>query len=408
MYARIVSMLMMAGMMMTGCQPQQKKDWSIAIAANNSKYENCAVLLQDLFMKEGLTLDIQRVSSGVEAARLVAEGKADFTLVLSHSDFLIPKLGEWVKDLRTVMPLFENAMFVFHRSDQQPESIIDLTEHSKIFLEVPDSLSEQYLGLQRVFGMLNTTNYEFVADTAQATLMPVWGTFSGTVVKKMLGKKWKLYSMEESFIEYALIVEPRFGRLTIPVRYGDRTNGISTLLSNAYLISGEGIDRTDLYDVISMLYDNRVYFMSKDKSYMAIREDFKTNNLNFPLHAAATNYLKRNEPTFLERHADYYGLLISIFILLFGIGQYVRNYIARKKKDRIDLYFQEYLTIKGDPLLGIDQRINRLEALHAKAIHQMILEKLDISDFSVFSKAIESERLLLRGVTLKKNDKDLP
>lgn len=381
-----------------GCMSKSRTEWSLAIASNNSKYESCSVHLKELFSQKGLDLTIIRAASTVEAAQMVAEGKADFTLSLSQSDFLFPKLGSWVKDLRTVMPMFENAMFIFYRATHSPKSIIDLVEGSKIFLEVPDTLSEQYLGLKRVFSMLNVDNYEFVNDSAEATLIPIWGTFSGELAKKMLNRKWNLYSMEDSFIEYALIIEPRFGQLTVPIRYSMlATKGMNTLLTTAYLISGEHIDRTELYDVITMIYDNRVLLTAQDRSYMAIREDFGIQDLNFPLHAATVSYLRRDEPSILERHAELYGLLLTIFVLAFGLVQWVRNYLAQKKKDRIDQYFQEYMAIKNDLTITASKRIDLLESLRAKAIQQMILEKLDISDFSVFNQAIESERILLRG-----------
>lgn len=378
------------------CQSQQRKHWSLAIAANNSKYENSASLLKELFHQKDLDLKIILVPSSVEAARMVAEGKADFTFTLAHSDFIRPKLGEWVSELRTVMPMFENALYIFNRYSEKPNTIIELVEGSKIFLEVPDSLAEQYLGLKRVLGMLNVKDYEFVNDSSRATLIPIWGTFSGTLTKMMLAKKWSMYSMEDSFIEYALIIEPRFGRLTIPIRYsGSNTKGVSTLLSTAFLISGSKTDRNELYDLIKMIYDNRVFLTSQNKSYMAIREDFNTRNLNFPLHDATSDYLNRFEPTFLERHAEYYGLLVTLLIIVFGLIQSMRNFVARKKKDRIDSYFREYLTIKNNLTLSVEQRIGRLETLRDKAIDQMILEKLAISDFNVFSQAIEAERIML-------------
>ena len=377
------------------CQ-SQRKTWSIAVPTNNSKYENSASLLKALFHQKDLDLQIIQVSSSVEATRLVAEGKADFTLSLAHSDFIRPKLGEWVSELRTVMPMFENAMYIFHRSKQKPTTIIDLVENSKIFLEVQDSLAEQYLGLKRVLGMLNVKNYEFVNDSSKATMIPIWGTFSSALTKQMLEKRWSMYSMEDSFIEYALIIEPRFGRLTIPIRYSDsNTKGVSTILSTAFLISGSKVNQSELYDLVKMIYNNRVFLTSQDKSYMAIREDFSTRNLNFPLHVATSDYLNRFEPTFLERHAEYYGLLVTLLILAFGIGQSIRNFMARKKKDRIHLYFQEYLTIKNDLNLSPEQRIDQLETLRDKAIEQMILEKLDITDFNIFSQALETERLML-------------
>jgi len=154
-------------------------------------------------------------------------------------------------------------------------------ENPKYFREVTDSLSEQNLGLRRLFGMLSVKNYEFVTDSSKLPLSH-WGSFSGGLVNQMLSKKWKIYSMEESFVNYALIIEPRFGRFTIPGRYGDEgALGFNTLLSTGYLITGQHVDKTELYDLISMLYENRVFFTSHDKIYQAIREDFPTKDLNF-------------------------------------------------------------------------------------------------------------------------------
>ena len=390
---RILSFaLLLIALTLFSCGSRSRKEWSIAVPTKNLKYEVNASLLQKLFEEEGLELEIIQVGSTTEANRLVASGKADFTMNLGHSDFLIPKLADLAKELRTVMPLFENAIFLFYRQPTVPKSIIDLTENSRIFLEVPDSLSEQAVGLQRLFGMLNVKDFDFVQDTSQATIIPVWGTFSGELAKKMLEKKWNVYSMEESFVEYALIIEPRFERMVIPGRYSNHgTKGINTLLSTAFLISGKHVDHRELYDLIRLIYDNRVFFTSQNKSYMAIREDFSIKDLNFPLHSAASAFLARNEPTFIERNAEYYGLILTVVILLFGGIQSFRNYVTKKKKDRIDMYFTEYLAIKNDSSLSKEQRVSRLEILHTKAINQMINEKLDISDFNVFIQTTKSE-----------------
>lgn len=388
------------------CQVNPKKKWSIAVVSHNSKYENCASLLRDLFQQKDYELTLIQTSSAVEAARMVAEGKADFTLSMSHSDFIRPKLGEWARELRIAMPMFENALYLFHRSDQRPESVIELVDHSRIFLEVTDSLAEQYIGLKRVLSMLNVTDYEFVNDSARATLIPIWGTFSGALTRQMLAKKWTLYSMEPAFIEYALIIEPRFGRLTVPIRYtGNQGKGVSTLLSTAHLITGSHVDRNELQEIITMIYDNRVFLTLNDKSYMAIREDFNARNLNFPLHAGTTAFLNRYEPSFLERNAEYLGLLVTLLLIAFGFFQWLHRYVAQKKKDRIDVYFQQYDAITKNPDLTPLQRMNELEALRSRAIEQMVVERLHIQDFNVLNQAIEYERIIQnQRAALKKSD----
>jgi len=45
-------LLLAAGLALLGMR-FTKKNWTIAIPVNNSKYENCADLLQKLFVKEG-------------------------------------------------------------------------------------------------------------------------------------------------------------------------------------------------------------------------------------------------------------------------------------------------------------------------------------------------------------------
>jgi TRAP-type uncharacterized transport system substrate-binding protein len=377
---------------MFGCDFGSKKKWVIAVPIGNSKYKNSAALLAELLNDKGLDVEINSVPSIIDAAALVAQGKADLTFSMAQSDFIGPKLGDDAKELRTVLPLFHNALFVFYRSANSPESIIDLIDDASIFLEVSDSLAEQRIGMTQFMNLINVDQYRFVADTAQATVMPVWSSFSRPLTQQMVRNKWKVYSMEESLIDYLILNEPRFERLTLPGRYPNgKKSEYNTIMTTSYLLTGSHVKSEDVYDLTRIIYDNRVFLTTHDKIYLAIKENFNIGDLNFPLHKGIANFLARNEPTFLERHAEVYGLIITVAIIAFGGFQSIRTFIAQKKKDRVDRYMLEYISIKNNSTMLPGEKHKLLEDLHMKALHQMINEKLAINDFAVLTQLLQAE-----------------
>ena len=64
--------------------------------------------------------------------------------------------------------------------------------------------------------------------------------------------------------------------------------------------------------------------------------------------------------------------------------------MRKKKKERIDLYFLEFLDIKASQK-NKQEKIQDLDDLHQRALVQMTSEKMDKGDFHIFSRLLQQE-----------------
>jgi hypothetical protein len=135
--------------------------------------------------------------------------------------------------------------------------------------------------------------------------------------------------------------------------------------------------------------------MHQDIMYRSIDESFAQNSLLYPLHEGTVSFLSRNQPTFFERYADTIALVLSVLAVAYATGQTIRNRIAKKKKDRIDMYFLDFLEIRSDKSTDTGEKVRKLDQLFQRAVEQMTNEKLEKSDFHILSRLIQQELTII-------------
>ncbi|MEL7003674.1 MAG: hypothetical protein AAFN93_13205 [Bacteroidota bacterium] len=121
----------------------------------------------------------------------------------------------------------------------------------------------------------------------------------------------------------------------------------------------------------------------------------------YPLHAGTDAFLRRDEPSFLERYADALALILSILAIIYGGIQTARNAFLRKRKDQVDMYFIEFLNIRESSNENNRAIVERYDALLHKVLIQMTNEKLDKNDFHILSRLIQQELTNLKFDTTK-------
>ena len=91
-----------------------------------------------------------------------------------------------------------------------------------------------------------------------------------------------------------------------------------------------------------------------------------------PLHGGVLAWLERDEPSYLERNADYVSLLLSVVLLAGSWVWAARSYLARRMQRRADHYNHVLVEI----LHAIDaaEVMAQIEALKARLLH--ILEEV--------------------------------
>src|SRR5205085_1589515 len=107
-------------------------------------------------------------------------------------------------------------------------------------------------------------------------------------------------------------------------------------------------------------------------------------------------FMRRDTPTFFERHSDALALVLSIFVVIYSTIGAVRRRMAQVRKDHIDRYFLEFLEIRGRIDLSLHQKHELLDELFRRAVIQMTHEKLDKNDFHIFSRLLQQEVTIMK------------
>jgi hypothetical protein len=251
--------------------------------------------------------------------------------------------------------------------------------------------------LERLFERAHIGGVKFVTFREKSDLVAYWGNPYGKIPTEFLNKGWTPISFQQNWIDFNTKFDPAIEPFTIPRLPGDlKSRIINTYTSNVILVGGVSLGENAVYKISSILFQDRLGLLVKDRMYLAIREDFDKASMLFPVHDGTTSYLSRDQPTILERYADTIALLISVGALIFGLIQAVKRNIMQKKKDRVDVYFLKYLETRTDDSDGVVSQIERLKDLHNQALVQMTKEKLDKGDFHMLSRLIQQELLLLK------------
>jgi hypothetical protein len=130
--------------------------------------------------------------------------------------------------------------------------------------------------------------------------------------------------------------------------------------------------------------------------YNSINEGFNKETLLFPLHQGTFSYLLRDQPTFFERYAESLALGLSILAVLYSAVQAVQARLRRNQKERIDVYFLEFLEIRSNKTVALEERVKKLDELFQRAVIQMTNEKLDKGDFHILSRLIQQDLTMMR------------
>ena len=174
---------------------------------------------------------------------------------------------------------------------------------------------------------------------------------------------------------------------TIPLLAYPGSNGkpghpqipIPTVGVKAVLACNKSLPDELVETVTRTIFEHRAVLSQKHSSFSKLDEQTSTLQLQFPVHAGAENYLRRDEPGFLVKYAEAMGFIISTSILIWGFVSGFRKWLLQKRKDRIDIYYQAIDGIMGRLREGedsIDTLEEELISLQKDALSELVQEKL--------------------------------
>ena len=376
--------------------PQKK--FRLAVPEVDFFYNLLTSELKPFLEKHDYAIEIVRASSSIEANRMVAEGKADLTFINNLSVPTAETLGSATSALRTVLPLNTRILFAFTKDpvpNMETYTIRELCENKRLGIEVLGGEAE--LNFKMILNRAKINGYEIVKMTDNPDVILYWGTLYGQRAQKFLDDGWHPFTFKENFINFITLNDPALRPFSLPAIPGEgKSIPIHTVATETILVTNRDIGENSIYLLADLIYQNRMELIHKDAMYRAISDDFNAQSCLYSLHEGTEAFQRRHQPTFFERYSDLIAMILSVAAVLYGAVQAIRNTLTKRRKDRIDKYYLEFLNIRQNKDFDQPQKVNLLNNLLQRALEQMTDEKLDKSDSHMLSNLIQQELTILK------------
>ena len=353
--------------------------------AGDYNYSQTAELLKKVLLSEGYQIQLVPVENAIEGARMVANGDAEFSMIMDQTD-LEEEIGENIDRIRTVVPLFRRVIYIFFQPDiPQNDFFTQMIRGRRIYAGPIGG--EKYLSFQRFMKFAGFSDYTITTDSSDAEAIFFWGDTNGQRAELLAKEGWKVYDMRETARHS---IRLRLGRLSPfdlpPTHSMGREELIRTMSSNVLLITSDRTDQDRTYDFAEALFNARPRMIVTNPIYEQMIEDFDTHMLPYPLSEGMEAYLRRDEPTFWERYAELIALAFGVLATISGVIQSIRLWIHRRRKERLDDYLREFADARAKP-----HKEELLAQILNKALDQLTRERLEKEDFDLLARLIYSE-----------------
>jgi hypothetical protein len=154
------------------------------------------------------------------------------------------------------------------------------------------------------------------------------------------------------------------------------------------------LDPELVYRLTESLFAHKAELAHEQRLLAHLDEHFDLSVSPCALQDGADLYLRRHEPTLLQRYTDQISLFITLAALAWSGASAFRAARARRRKNRIEVRDQEALTIarriRSSEGAERTAAIGALHALHDTVLADLADERLDANEgFTVLQRYIE-------------------
>jgi TRAP transporter TAXI family solute receptor len=197
------------------------------------------------------------------------------------------------------------------------------------------------------------------------------------------------------------LVFPAMHHETIPrSTYGSLPlRPISTVGVTAQLVVSDGLPTEFVKHMTAELFQRRAQMAGSGDGNMVakrMRENYQPGAVALPYHPGAIAYYERAQPPFLVEYAESLSLLLTVMVGLYSGYLGLRQWMRRRRKNRIDEYYVEAVGHAVDPAETdfdvLTRRRTALIALRQRAFSDLVHEKLDADEsFTILQDHINAE-----------------
>jgi len=310
-------------------------------------------------------------------------------------------------DIKAVLPIYPEVLHIIYPDTLAPGSLRELVVGRRVAMGPADSGTARFtkyllhgLGIQpdEYTPVYPPFAHNFLCDSIEVSCA-VTGLNNPLTLQMVNGGGGTLWSLDDpelafrgSTIDGFCLHYPQARSFIIPKNtYGlAPLDPVLTVAVDAVLVCRADLDAGIIYDIVHGILAGKPLLAQNDHVLNGLSEEFDPQQLNFTLHDGCRQYLERDRPGFFERYAEVFGLGFTIMLALYGAITALARWRQQRKKDRIDVYYEEVLAIKSDLTAApthaaCDEASHRLYDLRERAFVQLVNEQLAADEsFRIF------------------------
>ena len=393
-------------------------EFKIATLEQGTTYHKNGVAISEIL--KGIDIDMQVLDGkqlgSFENCRMLWSDEVDFAISqndIKVLDFLEPGMTITDSKIRTVMPLYPEVLYIIHHDSLNPKSLRDLIVGNRIGLGPENSgTSSFFIDFLNHFG-IDTSLYTIVhtpwTQNVVSSEIDVSVMLAGIHVEEVSvmleAMNCQLFKFPDiQFFEKGSSVDGfcMNYKAAHPFIIPKNTFGtkplepVLTIAIDAVLLCHRDIDEMTIYNICEEIYSQKNILAEMDPLLAGITDNYDENLLSFPLHEGAKKYIERNKPSFFERYAELFGVVLSIIIAIVGALMGLSKILRRKKKNRVDVYYSKLMEIEkqfdnDNSNYSAKNAISDIKAIKEEAIQLLIDEKLSANEsFNIFLNLCET------------------
>lgn len=404
---RVLAILAFLFFFLAGCVQEQRK-YTILGNIEDPQNEIANTIATIINRNAKDSLHVISGNGSMLNLELLEQGKADFGIVDNYS--------RYSNKISSLLPLYPQVLHILYKNKNKPASLRELLLSGRVFPGIEGSGTKAFVDELIVDLGIERDKIQFV-DVIHLFDADVIFSFTDLLTQEELRdlKDYKLYSIDDvarlgkgSLADGICTRHPQFEPFVIATNlYGSFSEApILTIKIDAILVCRVDLDKDLIYSIVSTIAENNQDLKNINPLLFNISADFDPRKLNFTLHAGAKDFMDRYNPTFLEKYADVFSVIISVFVALASSLYTFTQWQKTRKKNKIDVYYQALLhhraqINRANSLETISALEEMIKGIQEETINLVVREKLLADEsFSIF---LHLSKIILEEIYFKKN-----
>lgn len=312
-------------------------------------------------------------------------------------------------DARVIVALYEDVFQLVVPSASAVRSFADL-KGLRIGLPRRGGQFASFLGVARHFGLAET-DFQFVGEEENAAdLAFEQGRADAIFRVRALGSPRISRMVKSGRVKFVPIRQAAAMRIQLPALESSMIpegaysgnpaippEDLSTVAVQRTLLAHKSVSATAIRELTAVLMDRRQEiadaiqpeFSDLRPLLARVKAPEMQSGLGAQVHEGAISYFDRDKPSFLQAHADFVGLLVTLILLGGSWLWELKRMIERRQKNQADAYSSEVVALLTqaracDSLASLDKIHSQLLDLLTRAVQELDEDRISTESFQSF------------------------